>query len=61
MFSQGQITFGILFTVVFAIILVVAYRKDLKLHNRYYKGSFWVLIAFFAFIGAIAAIKYFLG
>jgi hypothetical protein len=61
MFSKGQIIFGILFAVVFAVILVIAYRKDLKLHNKYYKGSVWVLIAFFAFIGAIAAIKFFLG
>ncbi|NNK82770.1 MAG: hypothetical protein HKO92_06580 [Flavobacteriaceae bacterium] len=61
MFSQGQITFGILFAIAFIIIIVIAYRKDLKLHKKYYKGSFWVLLAFIAFIGMIAAIKFFLG
>ncbi len=58
MFSSGQITFGILFAIVFAIVLVYAYRKDLKLHERYYKGSIWVLIAFIGFISMIAAIKF---
>ena len=61
MFSQGQITFGILFAIAFIIIIIIAYRKDLKLHKKYYKGSFWVLLAFIAFIGMIAAIKFFLG
>ena len=61
MFSQGQITFGILFAIAFIIIIVIAYRKDLKLHKKYYKGSFWVLLAFIAFIGMIAAIMFFLG
>jgi cbb3-type cytochrome oxidase subunit 3 len=46
MFSQGQITFGILFAIAFIAILVFAYRKDIKLHRKYFKGSIWVLIAF---------------
>jgi multisubunit Na+/H+ antiporter MnhB subunit len=61
MFSQGQITFGILFAIAFAIVMVAMYKKDMKLHNKYYKGSRWVLLAFIAFIGMIAAIKFFLG
>ena len=61
MFSQGQITFGILFAITFIIVMIIAYRKDLKLHKKYYKGSFWVLIAFIAFIAMIACIKFFLG
>jgi len=58
MFSQGQIIFGICFAIVFIISLVIAYRKDLNLHKRYYKGSIWVLIAFIGFILMIAAIKF---
>lgn len=61
MFTQGQITFGILFAIAFIIVMIFAYRKDLKLHKKYYKGSLWVLLAFIAFIGAIAAIKFLLG
>ncbi|OUR96075.1 hypothetical protein A9Q86_16480 [Flavobacteriales bacterium 33_180_T64] len=58
MFTNGQLIFGILFAVVFAIVILFAYRKDLKLHRKYYKGSVWVLIAFISFILMIAAIKF---
>ena len=61
MFSQGQITFGILFAIAFIAVLIFAYRKDFKLHKKYYKGSIWVLVAFIAFIAMIACIKFFLG
>ena len=60
MFSQGQINFGIIFFIVFAIIIGYTYRKDFKLHKRFYSGSVWVLIAFISFILFIAAIKFFL-
>ncbi len=58
MFSNGQLIFGILFALVFAVVIFFAYRKDLKLHRKYYKGSVWVLIAFIGFILMIAAIKF---
>lgn len=58
MFSNGQLIFGILFFIVFAIIIAYQYRKDLKLHKRYYKGTLWVLLAFITFIGMIAAVKF---
>ena len=58
MFSTGQIVFAILFAIVFIIVLFFMYRKDLKLHQRYYKGVVWILIAFISFIAFIAAIKF---
>lgn len=58
MFSKGQIIFGILFAISFIAVLVYAYRKDLKLHKRYFKGSSWVLVAFIAFLLFIVAIKF---
>ncbi|MGC1204137.1 MAG: hypothetical protein WA839_04515 [Flavobacteriaceae bacterium] len=58
MFSKGQIIFGIIFFIVFSIIIGYTYRRDLKLHKRFYKGSYWVLIAFVGFIAFIAAIKF---
>ncbi len=61
MFSQGQITFGILFAIAFTAILVYAYRKDLNLHKKYFKGSTWILIAFISFILLMVAIKFLLG
>ena len=60
MFTTGQLVFGIFFTVLFAVILVYTYRKDLKLHRKYYKGSIWVLIAFIAFILMLTAAKFIL-
>nr|WP_290856829.1 hypothetical protein [Flaviramulus sp.] len=59
MFSKGQIIFGVLFFIVFAIIIGFTYRKDFKLHKKFYAGSVWVLIAFISFILFIAAIKFF--
>ena len=58
MFSNGQLIFGLLFFIVFAIIIGVQYRKDLKLHKKHYKGTIWVLIAFVGFIAMIAAVKF---
>lgn len=58
MFTNGQMIFGILFAVAFIVALISAYRKDLKLHKKYYPGTVWVLIAFISFILFIAAIKF---
>jgi len=60
MFTNGQLIFGILFFIVFVIIVATQYKKDLKLHKKYYKGSLWVLLAFVGFIGVLAALKFFL-
>lgn len=60
MFSNGQIVFGILFAIVFSVAIAYTYKKDLKLHKRYYKGSIWVLVCFVAFLLFIVSIKYFL-
>ena len=61
MFTRGQLIFAIFFAVAFIITMIYAYRKDKKLHNKYYRGSVWVLIVFISFILMIAAIKFFLG
>nr|WP_114308853.1 hypothetical protein [Winogradskyella arenosi] len=58
MFSTGQWIFGILFFIAFVIVIAFQYRKDLQLHKIFYKGTFWVLLAFIGFIGMIAAIKF---
>ena len=53
MFSKAQQLFGLFFVIIFAIALVWSYRKDLKIHKRYYKNV-WIigvsiLIIFFLF------------
>lgn len=58
MFTTGQLVFGILFFIAFATVIVFQYRKDLKLHKKYYKGTIWILLAFIGFIGLIATVKF---
>ncbi len=58
MFSKGQIIFAIVFAISFVIIVTIAYRKDSKIHKKYYRGNLWVLLAFVSFIGLIAMIKF---
>jgi hypothetical protein len=58
MFTKGQIGFAIFFIIVFVIAMIYVYRKDLALHKKYYKGSYWILIGFLAFIGILFIIKY---
>jgi len=60
MFSTGQLIFGILFFIAFVIAVAYQYRKDLKIHKMYYRGTIWILIAFIGFIGMIAAVKFLL-
>lgn len=57
MFSQGQIIFAVAFIIVFAIIIIIMYRKDLQMHKTYYKGSLWVLIGLLTFIAILYLIK----
>jgi hypothetical protein len=58
MFTNGQLIFAVLFAIAFIAALIYTYRKDFKLHQKYYRGSVWVLIAFISFIIFIAVIKY---
>jgi len=57
MFSSGQIVFALIFIVVFSAAMIFVYRKDLKLHKIYYKGSIWTLIAFVLFISLLFILK----
>jgi hypothetical protein len=59
MFTTGQLIFAGFFIVVFVAVMVYVYRKDLPLHKKYYKGSYWILLAFLGFIAALLAIKVF--
>jgi energy-coupling factor transporter transmembrane protein EcfT len=57
MFSTGQLIFATLFFVAFVIIMIFSYRKDVVTHQKFYKGSYKVLIAFFLFIAMLFVIK----
>jgi len=60
MFTTGQLIFAICFAMVFISLIILTYRKDINIHRQHYRGVFWVLLAFIAFIGLIAAIKFWL-
>ncbi|WP_298543809.1 hypothetical protein [uncultured Aquimarina sp.] len=60
MFSTGQLIFAGCFVVAFIILMIFSYRKDLKLHRKYYKGSIFILIGFIIFILLLFALKTYL-
>jgi len=60
MFSTGQLIFAGCFVVAFIILMIFSYRKDLKLHRKYYKGSIYILIGFIIFILLLFVLKMYL-
>lgn len=59
MFSKGQLIFAGLFFVAFVSAMIYAYGKDKNLHQKFYKGSYRVLIGFLFFIFLLFMIKIF--
>ena len=59
MFSQGQLVFAALFVITFIVAAIYSYKKDLKIHNTFYKGNYKILIGFGIFIGILFLIKVF--
>ncbi len=57
MFSKGQLIFAAFFVITFVIAAVYSYRKDKNLHQKFYKGSSWILVGFLTFIGLLFLIK----
>ncbi|GAA4644646.1 hypothetical protein GCM10023115_26060 [Pontixanthobacter gangjinensis] len=57
MFSTGQLIFAAFFVVAFIIVMIFSYRKDIKLHKKYYRGSVYVLVGFIIFILLLFLIK----
>lgn len=57
MFSTGQIIFGIIFFVAFVILMFFLYKKDLKMHQTYYKNIYPVIIAFIVFLVILFSLK----
>jgi hypothetical protein len=57
MFTTGQWTFAAIFFICFVIAAYIAYGKDKALHQRVYKGSYKILIAFLLFVALLFFIK----
>ncbi|WP_189603331.1 hypothetical protein [Salinimicrobium marinum] len=60
MFSTGQLIFAGIFLIVFILVMIYTYRKDLKLHRKYYRGTLYILLGFIMFIGLLFVIKMYL-
>jgi len=60
MFTTGQWIFAGLFLVAFVILMIISYSKDKILHKKYYKGSLFILLGFFVFVGILVAMKFLL-
>lgn len=57
MFTTGQLIFAVLFFIGFVVAAYFAYGKDKALHQKEYKGSYKILIAFIVFIALLFVIK----
>ncbi|AXT56177.1 hypothetical protein D1815_10580 [Aquimarina sp. AD1] len=60
MFSTGQWIFAGCFVIAFIVLMIISYRKDLKLHRKYYKGSIFILVGFIIFILLLFVLKTYL-
>ncbi len=58
MFSKGQLIFAGLFIIAFTISMIWSYRKDLKIHKKYYKNTFIIIIAVFLIIAIFTLITF---
>jgi len=58
MFSKGQLIFAGLFIIAFIILMIWSYRKDLKIHKKYYKNTFIVIITVFLVIAIFTLITF---
>jgi len=58
MFSKGQLIFAGLFIIAFIILMIWSYRKDLKIHKKYYKNTFIVIITVFLIIAIFTLITF---
>ena len=57
MFTKGQLIFAIIFVIIFTIVIIDSYRKDVKFLKNTYKGVRWVLIWFIVFFSILVILK----
>ena len=58
MFSKGQLIFAVIFVIAFIILMIWSYRKDIKIHKKYYKNTFIILIAVFLIMAMFILITF---
>lgn len=57
MFTHGRTVFALVFVMVFAVALAIAYRKDLAYLRANYKGVWLVLVMILLFLVAFVWVK----
>lgn len=60
MFSDGQLIFAGFFAIAFLVVMVISYRKDIKLHKTYYKNVWIVGVGIIIAIAIFAMITFWL-
>ena len=58
MFSKGQYIFGAIFAFLFIGAMIWSYRKDIKLHQFYYKNVWIIAIGIFIVIALFAILTF---
>jgi len=53
MFTTGRLIFTITFIIVFIVIMVYAYRKDLKINRRYFPKSYRIIAGIMVIISVL--------
>jgi hypothetical protein len=57
MFTTGQLIFAIIFVIIFSVVIIDSYKKDVKFLKNTYKGVRWVLIGFIIFFSILVILK----
>ena len=58
MFSTGQYVFGAIFAIFFIGAMIWSYRKDIKLHEFYYKNVWIVAVGIFVAVALFAILTF---
>jgi len=59
MFSKGQQLFALFFIIAFIGIMIWSYRKDITIHKKYYKWTWFIsLLAIILIITAFAIVTF---
>ena len=57
MFTTGQLIFAIIFVLIFTVVIIDSYKKDVKFLKNTYKGVSCVLIGFIIFFSILVILK----
>lgn len=53
MFTKGRIIFAILFFIVFVVLMIYAYRKDLRINRSQFPKSYKILLVIILIISIL--------